>query len=63
MAPPLESKKVVSLEELLMSQVVRQEALNRLLVEKGNITKGEFLGMAEMMDGWCPWSNFSIQKR
>jgi hypothetical protein len=31
----LESRQVVSFEELLMSQVVQQEALTRLLVEKG----------------------------
>jgi hypothetical protein len=35
MAIPLDPKQVVSFEELLMSQVVQQEALTRLLVEKG----------------------------
>jgi hypothetical protein len=35
MAIPLDPKQVVSFEELLMSQVVQQEALNRLLGEKG----------------------------
>jgi hypothetical protein len=35
MATPLDSKQVVSFEELLMSQVVQQEALTRLLGEKG----------------------------
>ena len=38
-------KQIVSFEELLMSQVVQQEALPRLLVEKGIITKEEFLEM------------------
>lgn len=38
-------KQIVSFEELLMSQVVQQEALTRLLVEKGIFTKGEFLEM------------------
>jgi beta-N-acetylglucosaminidase len=43
MVIPLDPKQVVSFEELLMSQVVQQEALNRLLVEKGIFTKKEFL--------------------
>jgi hypothetical protein len=34
MAIGLDPKQVVSFEELLMSQVVQQEALTRLLVEK-----------------------------
>jgi hypothetical protein len=34
MAIGLDSKQVVSFEEILMSQVVQQEALTRLLVEK-----------------------------
>jgi hypothetical protein len=33
-----------------MSQVVQQEALSRLLVEKGIFTKQEFLQMARVMD-------------
>jgi hypothetical protein len=37
MAIPLDPKQVVSFKELLMSQVVQQEALTKLLVEKGNI--------------------------
>jgi hypothetical protein len=39
MSTVLDPKQVVSFEELLMSQVVQQEALTRLLVEKGIITK------------------------
>ncbi len=35
MSTPLDSKQIVSLEELLMSQGVQQEALTRLLLEKG----------------------------
>ena len=35
MSTTLDSQQVVSFEELLMSQVVQQEALTRLLVEKG----------------------------
>ena len=41
---PLNSKQIVSLEELLISQVVQQEALTRLLVEKGVFSKEDFLG-------------------
>ena len=43
MAIPLDPKQIVSFEELLMSQVVQQEALTRLLVEKGIFTKQGFL--------------------
>jgi hypothetical protein len=42
MATVLDPKQLVSLEELLMSQVVQQEALTRLLAEKGVFTKEEF---------------------
>lgn len=44
MATVLDPKQLVSLEELLMSQVVQQEALTRLLAEKGVFTKEEFWG-------------------
>jgi hypothetical protein len=50
MAVALDSKQVVSFEELLMSQVVQQEALTRLLVEKGIFTKKEFLEMVRVVD-------------
>jgi hypothetical protein len=50
MATPLDPKQVVSFEELLMSQVVQQEALTRLLVEKGIFTKEEFLEMVRVVD-------------
>ncbi len=43
MAIQLPDKQVVSFEELLMSQVVAQEALTKLLVEKGIFSKKEFL--------------------
>jgi hypothetical protein len=43
-------KQVVSFEELLMSQVVSQEVLTRLLVEKGVFTKDEFLEMVKAVD-------------
>ena len=42
MAIPLDPKQVVSFEEFLVSQVVQQEALPQLLVEKGIFTKEEF---------------------
>ena len=50
MAVALDSKQVVSFEELLMSQVVQQEALTRLLIEKGIFTKEEFLEMARVVN-------------
>jgi len=50
MAIPLDSKQIVSLEELLMSQVIQQEALTRLLVEKGIFTKEEFLEVVKVVD-------------
>jgi uncharacterized protein YqgQ len=50
MAIPLDPKQVVSFEELLMSQVVQQEALTRLLLEKGIFTKEEFLEMVRVVD-------------
>jgi hypothetical protein len=50
MATALDPKQIVSFEELLMSQVVQQEALTRLLVEKGIFTKEEFLDMVKVVD-------------
>ncbi|MGA2468680.1 MAG: hypothetical protein ABSH06_30615 [Thermodesulfobacteriota bacterium] len=50
MAISLDSKQIVSFEELLMSQVVQQEALTRLLVEKGVFTKEQFLEMVRVVD-------------
>jgi len=50
MATPLNLKQIVSLEELLMSQVVSQEAVIRLLVEKGIFSKEEFLGMVKTVN-------------
>jgi hypothetical protein len=35
-------KQLVTFQELLLSQVLTQEALTRLLVAKGNITTGGF---------------------
>lgn len=50
MATPIDSKQVVSFEELLMSKVIQQEAVTRLLAEKGLFTKEEFLGMVRAVD-------------
>lgn len=51
MATPLDPKQIVSFEELLISQVVQQEALTRLLIKKGIFTKNEFLEMIRVVDG------------
>jgi hypothetical protein len=48
MPTPLDPKRFVSSEELLMSQVVSQEAIIRLLVKKGIFTKVEFLEMVRV---------------
>jgi len=47
-AIPLDPKQIVPFEELLISQVVQQEALTRLLIEKGVFSKKEFLEMVNM---------------
>ena len=39
MATPLDSKEVVFLEELVMSLVVSQDAMIKLLIEKGYLRK------------------------
>jgi hypothetical protein len=50
MAKSVEPKQIVSFEELLMSQVVQQEAITRLLVEKGIFSKEEFLEMVKTVN-------------
>ena len=50
MATPLDPKQLVSFEELLMSQVVQQEALTRLLIEEGMFSKEEFIEMVKGVD-------------
>jgi hypothetical protein len=50
MATPIDPKQIVSFEELLMSQVVQQEALTRLLVERGIFGKDEFLETVRVVD-------------
>jgi uncharacterized protein YqgQ len=50
MATALDPKQIGSFEEMLMSQVVQQEALPRLLVEKGIFSKEEFLGIVKVVN-------------
>ena len=50
MAIPIDKREMVSFEELLMSQVVSQDALIRLFIAKGLFTKEEFLDMVKVLD-------------
>ncbi len=50
MAIDMDSKQIVSFEELLMYQVVSQDALVRLLIEKGIFTKEDFLDKVREVD-------------
>jgi uncharacterized protein YqgQ len=50
MAIALDPKQIISSEELLMSQVVSQETVIRLLVEKGIFSKEEFLKMVRVAE-------------
>jgi len=50
MGSKIDPKTMVSSNELLMSQVVSQEAIIRLLIEKGIFTKEEFLKMVEKVN-------------
>ena len=50
MAIGLDPKQVVPFGKLLISQVISQEALTRLLVEKGVFTKEELLEMVRLLD-------------
>jgi hypothetical protein len=61
MATALDPKQIVSFEELLMSQVVQQEALTRLLIEEGIFTKGEFIEMVGVVDREMKKKNLVIQ--
>ncbi|HYA93108.1 MAG TPA: hypothetical protein VEK32_16595 [Thermodesulfobacteriota bacterium] len=46
----LDPKQIVLNDELLLSQVVSQEAVIRLLVEKGIFSKEEFFKMANVVN-------------
>ena len=50
MAISLDARQVVSFEELIMSQVIQQEALTRLLIEKGVFTRDEFMETVKKVD-------------
>ena len=50
MAIVLDPKQIVSSEQLLMSQVVSQDAVIRLLVEKGVFSKEEVLEMVNVVN-------------
>jgi hypothetical protein len=50
MAIGIDLNEIVSFEELLMSQVVQQEALTGLLVEKRIFTKEELIGMVKAVN-------------
>jgi len=50
MAISLDPTQIVTSEELLMSQVVSQEALIRLLVQKGIFNREEFLKMVNVVN-------------
>ena len=50
MATALDPKQIVLNDELLMSQVISQEAIIRLLVAKGIFTKDEFLEMVNVVN-------------
>ena len=50
MATSLNPKEIVRSEELLMSQIVSQEAIIRLLVKKGLFSKKEFLEMVKAVN-------------
>jgi hypothetical protein len=50
MAIALDPKQIVSSKELLISQVLQQEALTRLLIEKGIFTGEEFLEMVKLVN-------------
>ena len=50
MSTALDPKQIVSFEELLMSQVVSQEAVIRLLVEKRIFTKEDFWEIVKVVD-------------
>lgn len=50
MPTALDPKQIVSSEELLMSQIVSQDANIRLLIQKGILTKEEFIEMVEKVN-------------
>ena len=51
MAQKLDPKEIVSLEELAYSNMMEQEAMMRLLMKKGIISKEEFLDELKLVVG------------
>ena len=50
MATAIDSKQTVTVDELLMSQILSQDALIRLLIERGIFSKEEFLEIVRKVD-------------
>lgn len=50
MAIPLDPKEVVTVQELVISNMLEIEALRELLFEKGIITEEEFVGKFKKLD-------------
>ena len=50
MAIPLDPKQIVSLEELLVSQVAHQEAPPRVVIEKGIFNKEDLLELVKVVN-------------
>jgi len=51
MAQKLDQKEIVSIEELAYSNMMEQEAMMRLLMKKGIISKEEFLDELKLVVG------------
>ena len=51
MAQKLDQKEIVTLEELAYSNMMEQEAMMRLLMKKGIISKEEFLDELKLVVG------------
>jgi len=47
---PVDSKQGVTTQEIVMSQVIQQDVLTRLFVEKGIFSKEEFLEMVRVVN-------------
>ena len=50
MALPFDPKQIVPSDERLMSRVVSQDAIVRLLIHKGVLTKEEFFEMVKVVN-------------
>ena len=51
MAEKMSDKEMVSLQELLMSQMIQLDAVTQLLIEKGIITEQEFVAKLKQVQG------------